>query len=74
MRVLAVALAYLVYRLPGDDGLPAGISLGLGTLLILFIVVDQVTLRRRERFEMMQVATLIAGVGAIILGLVLVLR
>jgi hypothetical protein len=68
-RLVAVAIAYVVYRLPGDDRLTAGLLLGFGTLARLWTAVDALTLSETERPRYAGVAGLTAGAGLVVAGL-----
>jgi hypothetical protein len=53
------------------DELAAGVLAGFGVIALGWSVVDRLTLWRRDRSEMMSVATTLLGVGLIAIGLVL---
>lgn len=74
LRVVAVFVAYLFYRLPGDDRLGAGLLIGGGTLMLAFVLIDRWTLPRRERSGLLQVGTTILSLGLVGVGLMLALR
>jgi len=71
MRLGALALAYGVYRLVGDVRLSAGISMGIGLLLVDYAAVTYLTTRRDERSGLLQTGQVILGVGLVGVGLVL---
>lgn len=69
MRLGALALAYVVYRLVGDVRLSAGIFMGVGLLLIDYAAVTYLTTRRDERSGLLQTGQVILGIGLVGLGL-----
>ena len=69
MRLGALALAYVVYRLVGDVRLSAGIFMGIGLLLIDYAAVTYLTTRRDERSGLLQTGQVILGIGLVGLGL-----
>lgn len=68
LRVAMVLAAYGMYRVPGDDDLPAGLALGVGTLLVGFVVVDRATLGRSSTPRVPEVVQIVAGLVLIALG------
>lgn len=70
MRLGALALAYAVYRIVGDQHLSAGIFIGVGVLLIDYAVVTYLTTRRDERSGLLQTGQVILGLGLVGVGLV----
>lgn len=74
LRVVAVFLAYVIYRIPGDDRLPAGLTLGIGALLVAFVAIDSATLPRPMTPRAAEVAMILLGLALIALGLVLAVR
>lgn len=69
MRLGALVLAYVVYRLVGDVRLSAGIFMGLGLLLIDYAAITYLTTRRDERSGLLQTGQVILGLGLVGLGL-----
>ena len=69
MRLGALALAYVVYRLVGDVHLSAGIFMGVGLLLIDYAAVTYLTTRRDERSGLLQTGQVILGIGLVGVGL-----
>lgn len=74
LRVAAVVIAYVIYRLPGDDRLMAGVALGAGFLLVSFVVVDHLTLGAASRSRAAVVVRVLLGIALIALGSVLAVR
>ena len=68
-RLVAIVIAYVVYRLPGDDRLTAGLLLGFGTLALLWTAVDALSLPETERPRYAGVVGLAGGAGLVIAGL-----
>lgn len=70
LRLGALALAYVVYRLVGDVKLSAGIFMGIGLLLVDYAAVTYLTTRRDERSGLLQTGQVIIGGGLVGLGLI----
>lgn len=68
LRLGALAIAYVVYRIVGEQRLSAGIFMGLGVLLIDYAVVTYLTTRRDERSGLLQTGQVILGLGLVVLG------
>lgn len=68
LRVGVVVASYVIYRLPGDDEVIAGIFLGAGATLFGFALVDRWTTWRRDRSGMVQVGTTLLGIALLALG------
>lgn len=74
LRVAAVFLAYVLYRVPGDDRLGAGVLLGVGSFMLASVVIDRLTLPRVDRSGLLQVGTTVLGLGFVAVGLMLAVR
>lgn len=73
LRIVVVVLGYGLYILLQREELAAGVLAGFGVIALGWAVVDRLTLWRRDRSEMMSVATTLLGIGLIAIGLVLYL-
>jgi hypothetical protein len=73
LRIVAVVLGYGLYLLLQRDELAAGVLAGSGVIALGWSVVDRLTLWRRDRSEMMSVATTLLGGGLVAIGVVLYL-
>ncbi|MDQ3646150.1 MAG: hypothetical protein M3345_04355 [Actinomycetota bacterium] len=73
LRIVAVGLAYVVYRV-AQPPLGGGIFAGAGTVLLTWAVIDRWTLWRRDRSGLLQVGTTVLGIGLLLLGAYLHLR
>ena len=74
LRVAAIALGYIVYRVTETRHQAGSALLGAGLAIVGVVIVDRYTLGRHERLELLQVGSAILGLGLIGLGLSLVLR
>lgn len=74
LRIVVVVVAYGLYLLLQRESLAAGVIAGAGVLALGWATVDRYTRWRRDRSEMMLVATTLLGVGLLALGAVLYLR
>ena len=61
-------LGYFAYRWVDDPRLFPGAFVGFGTVLVLWAVIDEVTLAKRQRLSMMQVGSAILGLVLVALG------
>ena len=71
LRILVVVAAYAVYLAAQREELAAGVFAGFGTIALGFATVDRYTRWRRDRSEMMLVATTLLGLGLLVIGLFL---
>ena len=74
LRVAAVFVGYLVYRLLADDKIMGPAFVGLGTAFLGFVLVDRYGTWRRERSGLLQVGTTLMALGFLGLGAYLMLR
>ncbi|HVF53223.1 MAG TPA: hypothetical protein VNC78_06395 [Actinomycetota bacterium] len=74
MRVAAVLVAYLVYRVVETKSFGAGLFAGFGSLILLWAAVDRLTLWPDEREGLMEVGLVILGIGLSAVGAYLYLR
>lgn len=74
LRIAAVFVAYVIYRLPGNERLPAGVALGVGTFLVAGVAIDRLTRGRAGNDRIPEVVSLGLGTGLIVLGIALALR
>jgi hypothetical protein len=74
LRVGAVFVGYLLYRVTAETSAAGAVFLGAGTVLVGWVTIDRYTTWRRDRSGLMQVGTLVLGLGLLGLGLYLVLR
>ena len=74
LRAASVIFCYLLYLWIGDDRAAGGVSTAAGLLLLSWTVIDQFTLRRRERTGLLQVGTALLGLGLLGLGVFLLVR
>jgi hypothetical protein len=73
-RVAVVFLGFLAYRLIGDDRLVAGLMVWGGTVLAGLPLVDRATVGAERAGEMLQVGTMLLGLGLTAAGMFLALR
>jgi CHASE2 domain-containing sensor protein len=74
LRIAAVAVAYILYRVLEKTG-PVGAALiGLGSTLVAWTLIERYATWRRDRSGMMQVGTTILGLCFIGIGLYVYLR
>ena len=74
LRVLAVVVGYLVYRLLGDEGVVGPAFIGFGIAFLGFVLVDRYATWRRDRSGLLQVGTTILALGLLGLGIYLIVR
>ena len=74
LRVAAVFLGYLVYRLLGHEGVMGPAFLGLGVAFLGFVLIDRYGTWRRDRSGLLQVGTTLMALGFLGLGAYLILR
>lgn len=74
LRVVAVLIGYLVYRLLEDSGVMGPAFLGLGIAFMGFVLVDRYATWRRDRSGLLQVGTTFLALGFMGLGTYLILR
>jgi hypothetical protein len=75
LRMFAVFLGYIVYRVVGgDDQLIPGIMAGVGTAMIGFRVVGRLTDRRGEPVEMTELLDGFLGLALIVVGVLVAIR
>lgn len=68
-RIVALVVAYLIYRGIEDDRFAAGVFLGLGAWALSWTAIDSLTLRASRRLRLLQAGTTILGLGLVGLGL-----
>ena len=73
LRVAAIVASYALYFYISREQTPPAVFIGLGTLLVLFALIDRWTLWRRDRSGLMQVGMTVLGLGLAALGLYLLL-
>jgi hypothetical protein len=71
LKVVAVLLGYLIYRLLVEDAIAGPLFVAAGFTMIAYTLINRWTLRRLDRSDMMQVGTAILGAGLIGLGALL---
>lgn len=74
LRVGAVILGYIVYRLLADEGVMGPAFIGFGTAFLGFVLVDRYATWRRDRSGLLQVGTTLLALGFLGLGAYLMLR
>lgn len=74
LRLGAVALGYVVYRLVEPDHFGPALMLGFGVWIFSAVMIERYSTRRSDRSGLMQVGSTILGLGLVVLGLALVLR
>jgi uncharacterized membrane protein len=74
LRIAVIVLAYLLYRLPGDERIAAGAFIGIGTLILGLSVVDRLTRWSRDRSRLMEVGSILLGLGLLGVGILLAVR
>ena len=67
-RVAAVFIGYFIYRWVDDPRLFPSVFVGLGAVLVMWAVIDELTLVKRQRSSLMQVGSAILGLVLILLG------
>ena len=74
LRIGAVILGYIVYRLLADDEVMGPAFIGFGTAFLGFVLVDRYATWRRDRSGLLQVGTTLLALGFLGLGAYLMLR
>ncbi len=74
LRVGAIVAAYVLYRLLAEDAVVGAALVGIGAMLVAFMLIDRWTLRRRDTSGLLQVGTTILGLALIAIGALVVLR
>lgn len=74
LRVAAVVVGYLIYRLLEDQGVMGPAFFGLGIAFLGFVLVDRYATWRRDRSGLMQVGTTLLALGLLGVGAYLMLR
>ena len=74
LRVGAVILGYIVYRLLADEKVMGPASIGFGIAFLGFVLVDRYGTWRRDRSGLLQVGTTLLALGFLGLGAYLMLR
>ena len=74
LRVAAVVVGYLIYRLLADDGVMGPAFIGFGVAFLGFVLVDRYGTWRRDRSGLLQVGTTLLALGLLGLGAYLMLR
>lgn len=73
LRIAAVFVAYLLYRWVGDARVVPGMMIGLGAILVVWAIIDELTLVKSQRLGLLQVGTAILGLVLFGLGIYLTL-
>ena len=68
-RVAAVFGGYVVYRFVGDERVVPALLLAAGFVLLVWSLVDQLTLGRHQRIALIQGGSAILGLGLLAVGL-----
>ena len=74
LRIAAVIVGYIVYRVLADEGVMGPAFIGFGTAFMGFVLVDRYATWRRDRSGLLQVGTTILALGLLGLGAYLMLR
>jgi hypothetical protein len=74
LRIAAVFAGYLLYRWVGDARVVPGIMVAAGAILIVWAIVDELTLIRKQRLGLLQVGSAVLGLGLLGLGAYLTWR
>lgn len=72
LRIGAVGIAYVVYRVLAGRHLAGALLTAGGVLLLDWFTIDRLTLRRRERLELLDAGNLVLAIGLLALGIYLV--
>lgn len=74
LRLVAVGIGYLVYRLLEPRGLGGALCLGFAVWILGSVAVERYGTRRADRSQLPTVGAALLGLGLALLGAYLVLR
>lgn len=74
LRFVAILVSYGVYRLIEPRRFVAAVFVGIGTLMLLYRAIDRWALPRAERLELLEIGSIVLGLGLLGLGAYLSLR
>jgi hypothetical protein len=73
-RIAAIVLAYFLYRALLEDAVMPPALAAFGAFLVTGVVVDRLTTSRHDRTELLEVGTVILGLGLLGIGIYLLVR
>lgn len=74
VRFVAILISYGIYRLFEPRGVVAAFFIGVGALVTAYNLIDRFALPARERSELMEIGSIVLGLGLLGIGAYLLLR
>ena len=73
LRIGAVVIGYLIYRLVGDP-IVGAFLIWVGFVMLDWAIIEQATTYRKDRLSMMIVGQALLGIGLLVAGALVVMR